>query len=137
MLFHGNLDDYFSMTPEADANHRAFMTTILTNEPERVLLAEEDGQILGYIGLEICEKPPIYPITKFVEIVCISVTAAARRKGVGQQLVAAAKEWSQARGRTRLECEVAVKNPVSQKFWKGLGFWATVERCVQDIGWEE
>jgi GNAT superfamily N-acetyltransferase len=134
LLFHIALDDYFVMIPEAEAIHREYMKSILLEESERVLVADDGGVILGYIVMEVGKKPPIYPHEEYVEIAALSVCESARRKGVGRQLVEAVLTWGRGRNITQVECAVAVNNPVSQAFWVRMGFRRTVERCVLDLG---
>ena len=132
MRFHAALDPYFVTIPEADVAHRSYMATLLQDETKHVFVAD-DGQILGYLVMMIQDYPPIYEVQKFAEISAISVTAAARRQGVGRQLVEAVLNFCRENGIQRVECSVAVANSVSQGFWKGSGFRGVLERCVLDL----
>jgi ribosomal protein S18 acetylase RimI-like enzyme len=133
MLFHSALDDDFSMIPEAEEIHREYMKGILQEGEKRVLVADDGGIVLGYIRMETCKKPPIYPNIEYVEIKAISVSTSARRKGIGRKLVEAVTTWCMNRNIMQVECGVAVNNPVSQAFWKRMGFRATIERCKLDL----
>ncbi len=133
MEFHINLDEYFVIDPEAEVVHRKYMKNILEGGSSQVLVAEDGKQILGYLVMRVCENPPIYPHKKYVEISALSVSEKSRRKGVGRQLVNGAFDWSSDQGITRVECSVAVKNPISKAFWEKLGFRGTVERCFLDL----
>ncbi len=99
-----------------------------------LLVADKDSQTLGYIVMEVCKKPPIYPHNEYVEITAISVYESTRWKEVGRRLVDVVLTWSLNSNITRVECAAAVNNPVSQAFWKRVGFRGTVERCVLDLG---
>jgi ribosomal protein S18 acetylase RimI-like enzyme len=133
MRFHSDLDDYFVTIPEAETVHRKYMKSILEGDSSQVLVVDDGGKIMGYLVMKVCDNPPIYPHKKYVQISALSVGERHRRKGVGCQLVKAAFKRSHDQGITRVECSVAVKNPVSRAFWKKLGFRATVERCFLDL----
>ena len=111
MDFHIALDDYFTMIPEADANHRTYMAGLLENHPDRILVAEDGDQLLGVLVMQICENPPIYPHQRYLEIMDISVSAKARRQGVGRKLLEAAIEYARQQSISRVECAVALNNP--------------------------
>lgn len=133
MLFHIARDDYFTMVPEAEDIHREYMKRILCDGEKHVLVADDSGIVLGYIVMELCNKPPIYPNVEYVEIQAISVSASARRKGIGRKLVEAVTTWCRNQDITQVECGVAVNNPVSRAFWKQMGFQGTIERCKFNI----
>lgn len=133
MIFHADLDDYFQTTSDAEDNHRSYMSGLLDDVGKRVFIAEESGVLLGYIVVMIEDYPPIYHHKKFAEISSISVTKSVRRRGIGRKLLDTALDWCREQGVVRVECAVAVKNPTSQDFWKGVGFRGYVERCVLEL----
>ena len=133
MDFHVVLDDYFTLAPEADTNHREYMAGLIQDEAKRVFIAEDDGLLLGYLMAEVCNYPPIYVHKSYGHIGAISVTESARRRGVGRQLLEIALEWFREQKLQRVECGVAVENLVSQAFWKGLGFRDFVETHVLEL----
>ena len=133
MDFHIAIDDYFIMVPEADTNHREYMTGLLQNEAKCIIVADDNGQIIGYLMAEINDYPPIYLQKQYGHISAISVTASAQREGIGHQLLDAALDWFRGQGVKRVECAVAVENPVSQRFWKGLGFRGIMETHVLEL----
>jgi len=85
------------------------------------LMAEEAGQMLGQIGLDIHESPR----RRHVGNIGLAVDESARRRGVGAALVEAAKElafgWA---GVRRIELEVYTDNTAAQALFKAQGFVA-------------
>jgi len=132
-IFHQKIDSYFTIIPEAETNHRAFMTGLLQDESKRIFVADEAGCLLGYLMADIKVYPPIYVHKNYGHIGAISVTASALRKGVGRKLLGAALEWYREQGLQRVECGVAVENPLSQGFWKGVGFRGFMEMHVLNL----
>ena len=107
----------------------AWYEEILQN-PEKVLLvAEENGRILGQVLLNISKTPddPIIKPRKFVYVDEIGVTASHRGQGIGKQLMAAAKEWAQAQGIAEIELNVWEQNGRAIGFYEKLGY-QTVRR---------
>ena len=131
--FHLALDDYYSLAPEAHTNHREYMAGLIQDETRRIFVAEDNGQLLGYLMAEVSDYPPIYIYKSYGHIGAISVAASARRTGIGRQLLEIALDWFCEQGLQRVECGVAVNNSVSQGFWKAMGFRGIVERCVMDL----
>lgn len=133
MEFHIAYDDYFDLALEADANHRDYMAGLFQDEKKRIFVADDGNEILGYLMAEINSYPPIYLHQNYGHIGAISVTQSARRKGVGNQLLAAALEWFRENNLQRVECAVAVENPLSQGFWKGMGFRSIMETLMLEL----
>jgi len=133
MLIHAEFDDYFITTINAEDSHRSFMSNLIGDGGKRVFVAEKDGKLLGYIVVMIEDYPPIYNHKRFAEISAISVAESERRHGIGRKLLGAALDWCRSQGINRVECAVAVQNPVSQGFWKGVGFRSYMERCVMEL----
>jgi ribosomal protein S18 acetylase RimI-like enzyme len=132
-LFHQNIDPYFTIIHEAEANHRTYMTGLLQDDAKRIFVADDSERLLGYLMAEVNAYPPIYVHQNYGHIGAISVTASARRQGIGHQLLVAALDWFRTQGLLRVECAVAVENPVSQRFWKGQGFRGFMEIHVLDM----
>ena len=133
MNFHIECDDYFTMSTEADTNHREYMTGLIQDENKRVYVADDDSQLIGYLMAEINAYPPIYLHQRFGHIGAISVSESAQCKGVGRQLLEAALAWFRENDLQRVECSVAVENPLSQGFWKKMGFRSFVETRVLEL----
>jgi len=132
-VFHQKIDSYFTIIPEAEANHRTYMTGLLQDESKRIFVADDAGCLLGYLMADVKAYPPIYFHKNYGNIGGISVTASARRKGVGRKLLSVALEWFRDQGLQRVECGVAVENPLSQGFWKGVGFRGFMEMHVLNL----
>lgn len=62
-----------------------------------------------------------------IELKNLNVRPDRRGQGIGTALVAAAEEWTRARGHTRLSMGVAVDNPGARRLYERLGYVATGE----------
>ena len=98
-----------------------------------VLLAEEDGEALGFAFGEI------QPNT-LAHVNIVYVRPERRRQGITKALLAEFAARAREAGAEHLSLDVATRNEVGQKVWQRLGFteWArrlsvpieTLERCV-------
>ncbi len=109
---------------------QAWFEEILQN-PEKVLLvAEENGRLLGQILLTITKTPddPILKPRKFVYVDELTVTASYRGQGIGKKLMAAATSWARAQGIAEIELNVWEENGRAIAFYEKLGYQSVRRR---------
>jgi ribosomal protein S18 acetylase RimI-like enzyme len=87
-----------------------------------VLVAEQQGNVVGYIIGHLAENPPIFELSHYGHISDICVAPQWRRRGVGHELFATLREWLSGHGLSVLQLTVAARNSVSQAFWREMGF---------------
>jgi ribosomal protein S18 acetylase RimI-like enzyme len=123
MDYHCTLDpEVFALAEDALSCWLEWFDTILQDENRIVLVAEVDGQPIGYVHGTVGETPPVYAQRKHGAIVEISVTASWRRRGVGGQLVGALFDWFRQRGLAEVRLGRSPHNPLATDFWRKLGF---------------
>ncbi len=108
----------------------AWFEEILQN-PEKVLMvAEENGRLLGQILLNITKTPddPILKPRKFVYVDELAVTASHRGQGIGKKLMAAAEEWARTQGIAEIELNVWDENGRAVAFYEKLGYQSVRRR---------
>jgi GNAT superfamily N-acetyltransferase len=98
-------------------------------EREIALVAEIDGQVVGYLEARLEEpldsaryqtNPELAEWRLFINAL---LTARSHwRRGVGSALVAAAEAWAQERGATVAVMDTFAESPVSVPFWEGRGY---------------
>jgi len=89
-------------------------TETLQKENFRYFVAEEDGEILGYCGFLF--------VLDEAEIPNVCVKEAARRRGVGRQMMEALIKEAEKLGMYRLLLEVRESNVAARTLYKSLGF---------------
>ena len=123
MDYHCTLDpEVFALAEDALSCWLEWFDTILPEENRIVLVAEADGQLIGYIHGTVGETPPVYAQRKHGALVEISVTASWRRRGVGGKLVAALFDWFRERGLAEVRVSRSAHNPLATAFWREMGF---------------
>lgn len=96
----------------------------ILNQPLHTLfLVESENKVIGFIHLEIAETPnyPSVAAHTFGQIIDLFVLEDYRRKGVGKQLIAAAKQWTVSKNLDYLELQVLGNNPQALEFYQKMG----------------
>lgn len=119
---HAALDPVFTLRADAGEAIRSLLRAQLRDPAAEVLVWDEESSLSGLCIVRVDRIPPILQEVERAEITDLGVSPAARRRGIGAALVAAAFDWVTARGLARVEVRVAAANPEGQAFWRALGF---------------
>ena len=87
----------------ADTRHRVYLAAV-----------DEQGALVAWGGVRV--------VAREAEILTVGVVPAARRRGIGRQLVRALLEHARAREARVAFLEVRVDNPAAQALYVGEGF---------------
>ena len=131
--YHAALDPIFALAPDAAKYYRENLARILDDENWRVLLADDEGDVVGFIAGATREMPPVFVTKRTGHVSDLLVTARCRRRGVGEQLYRAMTEWFHERGVTIVELSVAACNPTAVPFWRKMGFGDYMLRMRTEI----
>jgi ribosomal protein S18 acetylase RimI-like enzyme len=102
-------------------------------EDTRALVAELTGKIVGYCMGHVTKKPPIYAEKLIGEVENIAVKEGYKRRGIGETLFQAMKDWFVERGVCHVELEAATANPQSVGFWGKMGGREFMKRMVIEL----
>lgn len=141
MAYQRQMSPVCDLSPDFDWKRFAEMK--LNNPNERVLVAEEGGQLLGHIDVRAFlpsqsrparnivrrflrpEKPPLFVWTRTVgRIEDCYVETQFRRRGIASALVKEGLAWLQHKGVKRIELAVSTANGSGRAFWEKQGFSA-------------
>lgn len=92
---------------------------------QRILVAEAEGRVIAWMGLEVVEHfytPAFVMITGFV------VDEACRGRGTGALMLAEAEAWTRAQGLGRLRLKANVLRTDAHRFYEAHGFVRTKEQ---------
>lgn len=101
-------------SPPSVTDHEAGVRGLLERDPEALLVAEDDGEVVGTLIVAFDGWRSYLYRT--------AVAATHRRRGVGRALVAAAEERARRLGGPRMDALVLDDDPEAQAFWRCLGF---------------
>lgn len=121
---HSDLDPYFTPIENADKTYRKFLETSLNSEDKILLVAEDNGKLLGYAVAEIQTRSPIFKISKNGYINDVFVLEEFRKLGVASKLLVEIKNWFKAKDVKYIELAVLANNEIGKKTWAKFGFEA-------------
>ncbi len=118
--------DDFLPVPQA----QEFLQELVSKPEFEVLLAEDGAQVCGMAVLKVAHTPP-YTICvphRFGYLMDLCVKSSCRGKGIGKQLLDAAKGWIRQRGLEYLELSVLEENKRAAELYRREGFRDTLHR---------
>lgn len=98
---------------------------LIAGPDSAILVADAGGGALEGLAVLILRSPPEQPVKRsqpFVEIDNIVVAPSARRRRIGAQLLAAAKDWARARDLGRMELTAYAFNDSALDFYRAACF---------------
>ena len=132
--FHEELDDRLRTRGDSAEWFAAFLRSLLGSDRDRVVVAETaEGEVVGYAIGRDRGSVPIWEADRFAFVSDIYVDIRHRRRGVATALFGDLRDWFQKRGLASIELEVVHLNPVSQAFWRALGFTDFVDRLRRGV----
>ena len=129
---HATPDDLDALAPLFDAYRRfyeqpgdialasAFLHARMERGESTILVAEADGQLLGF-----CQLYPTWcsvAAARIFVLYDLFVDAGVRRAGVGRALMLAAQDFGRAAGAARLDLSTAHANTRAQALYESLGW---------------
>lgn len=117
--FHRQALAHLFQEPEGPARSEGFLAGITSGEDSLVLIAEHEGQAVGFIHVLVRETPAI-PILKprhFAVIESLFVRETARRSGIGGALVEPGHRWASIKGAADMELNVWEFNQAAVAFY--------------------
>jgi ribosomal protein S18 acetylase RimI-like enzyme len=128
---------FIAATPQTERGYGSFLATQLDDEDIIVLVAERDGEVIGYTyaGMEGYDYMSLRgPAGVLYDIV---VDPGHRGQGVGRQLLDATLRALEAKGAPRVVLSTAEQNEPAQRLFAGVGFRRTMIEMTRELGGED
>lgn len=122
MSEHAHYDAIFKAKPSAKSLYEAYFRRLPRSGNHRLLVAEDDGRIVGYALGEIKKRPPIYTIEKMGFISDMYLLPEYRKKGFAKSFISELMIWFKKKGVEYADLFVSSKNDVAISVWKKMGF---------------
>lgn len=106
------------------ADDRRYLQKQLADPERHLLVAEQDGDVVGYICATINSNDTV-PFLSFEAICRISTVVVAtqhQQQGVGSALMTAMEDWARANGAVQIRLEVMAFNSEAQHFYQHLHY---------------
>ncbi len=108
------------------AEWRRFVRGHIGRTDRLCLVAEIDGEAVGFLLAAILTRPKVFERRPYGHIYDAFVDATHRNRRVGEALVNTALEWCRARRVDRVELYTHARNDLGMRFWQRMGFETTV-----------
>lgn len=130
---HAEGDRYFQRSPGAARIHAARLTEELDRDDRLILLAEHQGEPIGFAIAEIRGGSELFLVGPYGFVRDLGITRSARQRGVGQRLYAEVLDWFAEHGVRRAELDVTEKNEGARRFWERNGYRPLYIRMTADL----
>jgi len=123
----------FILTDNPEAGYGRFLVSQIEDPECLVLVAEEPGQIVGYVyaSLEGTSWRDLRGPCGFVHDVYVA--EGARHRGIGRDLVRAAMDWIRSHGMRQVVLWSKTRNASAQRLFASLGFRDTMIEMTCDL----
>lgn len=122
LLAEHHKNDPTHRSPDGFRGLQAYIRSAITDDDHLVIVAEHDGQVVGYF-LANTEDAPTYLAEKTIGVVADTcVHPDFRRKGAMTAMFEVALQWFKKQGVSRIELSVHERNKSAIAVWKKLGF---------------
>jgi len=128
MDIHGALDERLRVVASWRSQVAEMLRRWMREPGSRVIVADGPAGVIGFAVGSIEDLVLGLKPSRHGHIAHLCVTAQCRRHGVGRQLFGWLRDWFQRRGVGSIHLYASHLNPVSQRFWRGLGFQDYMKR---------
>lgn len=99
-----------------------YATGLLQRKDTLTLVADDDGDVVGYLIAIKQRKPPIYHHTRVAYLSDAYVRESHRRQGILKRFVDELDAWCAREGITAVDIMVFRKNEAAQEIYEAMGF---------------
>jgi ribosomal protein S18 acetylase RimI-like enzyme len=124
---------FIAATPRTERGYGSFLASQLEQRDGAVLVAEEDGTVIGYAyaGVEASDYMSLRgPAGVLHDVV---VDPEHQRRGVGRMLLDAALAFLRSRGAPRVVLSTAARNAQAQRLFASAGFRQTMIEMTREL----
>lgn len=114
----------------AQTKGKAYFTDLLNNPEACCLIAEEDGEKIGYIAA--VPKSISYRKSKYIEIENIGVALEYRSKGIGTLLIDECLKWAKSKGFQKAYVNAYFHDTKAVEFYKRNNF-SEIDLCLEKL----
>jgi ribosomal protein S18 acetylase RimI-like enzyme len=126
-LHHTGAPEVFG-PPLEPARPPAFVEAVLDDPEQAMLVAEDDGAVLGVLHLYFRERWPPIVAARIAVIESVVVLQRVQRRGVGRRLMEAGHALARQRGATEVWLDVWSFNQAAIGFYEHLGYREVMQR---------
>ena len=114
-------ENFFAIDVLRDDDSVNYFSNLLDNENGEVIVAIENGRIVGYIAVYVRNQAGYWKVKQVGDISGLMVQKAHRRRGIGRQLMGKAKAFFEKKGVKHFTVYTATKNREAIAFYEQSG----------------
>jgi len=114
--------DLFSPSQENETRWRKHILSVYEEDENQILIAENDGKIVGFIKIKILVTHPLVSNIKCSLISDMYVLPEFRRKGIASTLMNRVFEYVKSKGVTHVRLNVMESNIPAYNLYEKMGF---------------
>lgn len=99
-----------------------YATGLLQRRDTLCLVAEDGGDIVGYLIASKQRRPPIYYHTRVAYLSDAYIAKSHRKQGILKRFVDELEAWSEREGVTAIDVQIFRNNELAQEIYRRLGF---------------
>ena len=123
----------FITVEHPEAGYGRFLVSQIANPDAVVLVADQGGQVLGYVFADIEGTSWMDLRGPCGLIHDIYVDAGARQQGAGRALLQAAIDWIRSKGMRQIVLFSKTRNVSAQRLFESIGFRDTMVEMTMDL----
>ncbi len=134
MQYHANLDEFYTMHPEAPDRFRRYISSMLVPDDNVYAYVGIVGDdIAGMTILKREQLPPVFLFDEYCLLEMMGVDEKFRRKGVGELMMEECHRWCREHGLDHIQLQVEFRNRIGLGFWHKMGFQDHSLTVMKDI----
>ncbi len=115
------LDARLVIAAGAERVARSHWEVILADRTTAIFVADDQGELVGFLHAEIRRNEPAYRSERFGEIVDLFVSEPHRSRGIGARLLETAVEWFDSHNAPEYRVSALVASPDAARFFERHG----------------
>lgn len=119
---HERLSDRFELAWDSKRHWRAYLEKRFSEISTKLIVAEEAGNIVGFMLCMLSPNVPIFKERKIGIIADVYVLEERRRKGVARKMLDVAVRWFRKNKARSVQLGVAHDNMEGRAVWRSIGF---------------
>ncbi len=131
---HAEMDEIYKKGAKVEEGFRKHVENLLSSKDDAlVVVAEEDGNIIGYMIGVVESARPFLKIKKMGRISDACVGADHRKKGIGEKMFNFLLDWFREKGVEYITLSFDHRNEGARAFWRKMGFEEWMVRVIKRI----
>ena len=131
--YHRRKDKYYKYTSETRKIFRDYLSKIMKKKNVRIIVAEVNGEIIGYFVGSIGKAKPFTSFKKIGRISDAFVEEKFRKSGIGKSMFDELLSWFKKNKVKYVELFVDSKNQAGIKAWRKFGFREFMKRMGLEL----